>query len=158
MTLTAFDVALASVRSSRDPVQAASGAVRRIAGTAAGATWTPTDGGAAVAVDGRRARVVAGVLEVCDLPEAWPVWDGRLTAATAMVTRYAAGAPDAIHDEAVYRVVGWLTSRMPAAAAFQRKDADVEYSVEQAATGVSALRHSGAMALLSPWRVRALQV
>ena len=74
-----------------------------------------------------------------------------LAVATALVERYALEAPDAISNEAVIRTAGWL-SEQPAAAIRSETEGDI--STSYAPTHTSALRHSGAMALLSPWKVR----
>ena len=71
--------------------------------------------------------------------------------AVAMVERYAPGAPAAIQDEATIRAAGWLADT-PAASLQSEQYGDV--SVTWATGQLSALRHSGAMALLSPWKVR----
>ena len=73
------------------------------------------------------------------------------SAAAALVERYAAGAPQAIKDEAVTRTAGYL-SEQPAAAINSERIGDV--AQRYASTHVSALRHSGSMALLSPWKQR----
>jgi len=57
-------------------------------------------------------------------------------AATSMVERYAPEAPDAIHDAAVVRLLGWMWDSEPAMATSR--------------TGIVA---SGAAAVLSMWRV-----
>ena len=72
-------------------------------------------------------------------------------AAAALVEKYAAGAPQPIKNEAVIRTAGYMLEQ-PAAAV--RQDVVGEINTSYAATHVSALRHSGAMALLSPWKVR----
>ena len=59
--------------------------------------------------------------------------------ARAMVERYASDAPDAIHDEAYVRLAGWLFDVDPSGAS---------------PGGPSALRASGAAALLAPYRNR----
>ena len=69
--------------------------------------------------------------------------------AAALVERYASGGPTAIKDEAVIRAAGWLNGNKPGLRKIGAGVIDIEYSGEQ-----SALRHSGAMALLSPWKVR----
>ena len=74
-----------------------------------------------------------------------------LAVATALVERYALEAPDAISNEAVIRTAGWL-SEQPAAAIRSETEGDIITSY--APTHTSALRHSGAMALLSPWKAR----
>ena len=73
------------------------------------------------------------------------------SAAAALVERYAAGAPQAVKDEAVTRTAGYLAEQ-PAPALYSEAVGDVQR--RHATTHVSALRHSGAMALLSPWKVR----
>ena len=73
------------------------------------------------------------------------------SAAAALVERYAAGAPQAIKDEATIRTAGYLAEQ-PAPALYAEQEGDV--SKRHATTHVSAIRHSGAMALLSPWKVR----
>ena len=57
-------------------------------------------------------------------------------AAKSLVERYAKGAPSAVRDEACLRVIGYLYDRPP----------------EHANRGNSPLFHSGAQALLMPWR------
>ena len=74
-----------------------------------------------------------------------------LAVAAALVGRYAPDAPGAIADEAAIRTAGWLTE-MPSAAITSESEGDIRTSYSP--TMQSALRHSGAMALLSPWRVR----
>lgn len=71
--------------------------------------------------------------------------------AVALVTRYAPDVPDAIANEAVIRTAGWL-AEAPASGARQESVGDISTSWSANATG--ALRASGAMALLSPWKVR----
>ena len=73
------------------------------------------------------------------------------SAASALVERYAPAAPQAIKDEAVIRTAGYLAEQ-PAPALYSEQVGDVQR--RHATTHVSALRHSGAMALLSPWKVR----
>ena len=81
-----------------------------------------------------------------------PTRAGHLLATTwAMVARYAPAAPEAVHREAVTRTSGWLAEQ-PAAAVRSESVGDISSSY--APTHMSALRHSGAMALLSPWKVR----
>ena len=76
---------------------------------------------------------------------------GLLPVATALVERFAPDAPEAVQNEATSRVAGWLGHT--AAGSIAKVDTgprSTEYAVGQ--TG--ALRHSGAMSLLSPWKVR----
>ena len=77
--------------------------------------------------------------------------DRLLPVATALVERFAPAAPEAIANEAVIRVSGWLAEQ-PGAAIRSEKIGDIETAF--AVANISALRHSGAMALLSPWKVR----
>ena len=74
-----------------------------------------------------------------------------LAVAAALVERYAPDAPDAVANEAVIRTAGWLAEQ-PSAAIRAETEADI--STSYAPSMQSALRHSGGMALLSPWRVR----
>ena len=91
---------------------------------------------------------LAGIYETASLDDAG--WNAKLETAKALVLRYAPAAPDAIHDEAVIRTVSYLFER---SATFQDRNQS-EVSVSQPAGHLSALRHSGSMALLSPWKVR----
>ena len=69
--------------------------------------------------------------------------------ASALVENYASAAPESIKDEAVIRAAGWLHGNKPAIRKIGAGPIDVEFS-----SGQSALRNSGAMALLSPWKIR----
>ena len=76
----------------------------------------------------------------------------RLGAAAAtLVERYAPDAPSEIKNEAVVRAAGWL-AQQPAASVRSESVGDIRTSYMP--THLSALRHSGAMALLSPWKIR----
>ena len=74
-----------------------------------------------------------------------------LEVAKALVTRYAPAAPVAVQNSAVVRCAGWLAEQ-PAAAITGETEGDIQTSY--APTMQSALRHSGGMALLSPWKIR----
>ena len=74
-----------------------------------------------------------------------------LAVAAALVTRYAPDAPDAVANEAAIRTAGWLAEQ-PSAAITSETEGDIRTSY--APTMLSALRHSGAMALLSAWKIR----
>ena len=74
-----------------------------------------------------------------------------MSVASALVTRYAPAAPTAIANEAVIRTAGWLAEQ-PSASITSESEGDIRTSY--APTMQSALRHSGAMALLSPWKIR----
>lgn len=71
--------------------------------------------------------------------------------AAALVERYAPGAPQAVKNEAVIRCAGWLHS----APADGKVSATVgPVTASHSPTRYAALRHSGAMSLLAPWKVR----
>lgn len=74
-----------------------------------------------------------------------------LAAAWALVARYAPAAPEAVAREATIRTAGWL-AQQPVAAVRSESIGDVSTSF--APTMTSALRASGGMALLSPWKIR----
>ena len=74
-----------------------------------------------------------------------------LAVATALVTRYAPDAPGAIQGEAVLRVSGWL-SEAPASGVRSESIGDISTTFSPALTG--GFGASGAMALLSPWKIR----
>ena len=71
--------------------------------------------------------------------------------AAALVERLAPDAPAAVKCEAVIRCAGWLREA-PAYGARAESQGELSTTYTPSATG--ALRASGAMALLSPWRVR----
>lgn len=73
-----------------------------------------------------------------------------LAVASEIVTRYAPNAPDAIANEAAIRVAGWLADT-PSAGMVVSRLGEREYShLRQTLT--SALRSSGAMSLLRPYK------
>ena len=71
--------------------------------------------------------------------------------ASALVESYAPSAPQAVKNESTIRTAGYLTEHPSAAV---RQDTVGDVTVGYAAGNVSALRHSGAMSLLSPWKKR----
>ena len=73
-----------------------------------------------------------------------------LAVSSALVARYAPDAPDAVQNEAAIRCAGWLNEQ-PAAAVRSESVGDI--STAYAPNMQSALRHSGAMALLSTFKV-----
>ena len=77
--------------------------------------------------------------------------DRLLPVAKALVERYGPAAPDSVANEATIRCAGWLADT-PGASLQSEQYGDVE--VSWSTSQLSALRHSGAMALLSPWKVR----
>ena len=77
--------------------------------------------------------------------------DRLLPVATALVDGFSTDAPEAISNESAIRVAGWL-AEAPASGARSESQGDVRTGWSPAMTG--ALRSSGAMALLSPWKRR----
>ena len=69
----------------------------------------------------------------------------------ALVEKYAPAAPLPIKCEAVIRCAGWLRDA-PSSGARMESEGDISTTFTPSSTG--ALRASGAMALLSPWKVR----
>lgn len=72
-------------------------------------------------------------------------------ASSALVERYAPGAPQVIRNEAVVRCSGWLAQQPAAAVRGERLG---ELGIDYMPSMVGALRHSGAMGLLTAWRIR----
>ena len=74
--------------------------------------------------------------------------------AAALVEEYASAAtPQEIKNESVVRTAGWLYESTPGLADSKLSAGPVEVS-RTFAPGYSALRHSGSMSLLSPWKQR----
>ena len=76
-----------------------------------------------------------------------------LAAASELVTNYAAAVPDAVLNEAVLMISGWLWGSASSRGGIKSESAGplkISYAVHEK----NALRHSGAMALLSPYKVR----
>ena len=74
-----------------------------------------------------------------------------LSVAAAWSTRYAPNAPESVLNEAVARIVGYLgETPSPPLASLESAEVKMSYATGQ----LSAFRHSGAMALLSPWKIR----
>lgn len=71
--------------------------------------------------------------------------------AVELVERYAPDAPEAIQNEATIRCAGWL-SEAPASGARREGVGDIDTAWSPNMTG--ALRASGAMGLLSPYKQR----
>ena len=70
----------------------------------------------------------------------------------ALVQSFAPGAPPAVQDEAVIRCAGWLLET-PAGAVRSETTGDVRTTFD-GARSLGALRGSGSMGLLSPWKIR----
>ena len=77
--------------------------------------------------------------------------DRLLPVVQALVERYALTAPVAVQNEGAIRTVGTLAGQ-PHAAIRSERQGDIETDFNP--SSMSALRHSGAMALLSSWKVR----
>lgn len=79
--------------------------------------------------------------------------DGQaiLDAATAIVEREAPGAPDAVQNEAVVRLGGYLSQSDYGGIVKEEIGAK---SVEYAVNAAAMFHRSGAKGLLSPWKVR----
>lgn len=77
-------------------------------------------------------------------------WTAKLAAVKAMVERYAPEAPEVVQNEAALRSIAYLVDRFASRTMVSRQG----YSDNQAPGQISCLRHSGGMALLSPWKVR----
>ena len=74
-----------------------------------------------------------------------------IEAAAALCCRFAPDAPDAILREAIARCSGWLIQTPSGSyTSVSTGPRQTDYAPGQ----LSALRHSGAMSLLSPWKVR----
>ena len=73
-----------------------------------------------------------------------------LAVATEIVTRYAPDAPDVIQNEAVIRTAAWLADS-PASGFYESKRGESMYNILRPAL-TSALRSSGAMSLLRPYK------
>ena len=71
----------------------------------------------------------------------------------ALTEAEASGAPPEIKSESVVRCCGWLYQSTPGLADSKMSAGPVDI-VRTFSPGYSALRHSGSMALLSPWKIR----
>ena len=80
-----------------------------------------------------------------DLPTATRL----LAVASAVATNYASAAPDAVLDEAVRMIAGWIWGKSQGSV---KSEAAGPFRVSYNTMQQSPLRHSGAMALLSPYR------
>ena len=92
----------------------------------------------------------------CLKPEIKPgLADTRIEAlgatAAGLVEDFAPGAPATIKNEAVIRCAGWLSEQAKAGI---RSETTGDITTDYAISNTGALRYSGAMSLLSPWKVR----
>ena len=78
--------------------------------------------------------------------------------ASAMVEKFAPSAPDSVRSEALIRFAGYLIEAGKNDFGATRSDlkdiGDIKLSNEYVTNHGMAFRHSGAMALLAPWKVR----
>ena len=110
-----------------------------------GAGGAPPQGGAGVAVTLTATQLAAAIKQPQDTAE-------RLLPVVAeLVENYAEHAPESVQNESAIRCAGYL-AQQPSDA--RRSTTVGGVSSSWAATHTSALRHSGAMSLLSPWKVR----
>ncbi len=72
--------------------------------------------------------------------------------AVALVERYAPEAPEAVQNEATIRCAGWLVDQ-PAAGIRSMRTGDLATTFDMSRSQ-AALRNSGAMGILSAWKVR----
>ena len=84
-----------------------------------------------------------------DVPDA--VIQGWAGAGAELVQRYAPDAPDAIKDEALIRISGYLKSQPKAP---QQSVTVGPMTASYTTSALSAARNSGAYALLSPYKIR----
>ena len=74
-----------------------------------------------------------------------------LSVVTELVTHYAPDAPNPVSDEAAIRVAGYL-AEYDGVPVTKETVGPLERTWDR--NKISPLRHSGAMALLSPWKTR----
>ena len=73
-------------------------------------------------------------------------WDELLTLSTELVERYAPGCPDNVHNAAASRVAAYWFRSEPTT--------NTEHEGTAARRPAGVLRHSGAAAIMQPWKVR----
>ena len=99
---------------------------------------------------------MAVTLTPTDLAEALAINDALaarlLAVAVELVEQFAPGAPASVQNEATIRCAGWLRET-PAGGIRSETTGDVRTTFD-GARSMGALRHSGAMGLLTTWRVR----
>ena len=99
---------------------------------------------------------MAVTLTISELAAALAVNDALATrllqVASLLVDHYAPAAPAVIQNEAVIRTAGWLLET-PAGAVRSEATGDIRTSYD-GARSLGALRNSGAMGLLSAFKVR----
>ena len=104
---------------------------------------------------GPNVRSSGNYWQVTNTVQTWADWDRLLQTGRLMVEKWAAGAPDEVHDEACIRLCGYLLQR-PERERTQRQG---ENEVRVVYDGLErAMQRSGAAGMLSSWRVRSMQV
>ncbi len=98
------------------------------------------------AVIGITAEKLAEALKITDAA----LVERLLPVAYGLVVKYAPDAPLEIRNEAIIRCAGWLKDQ-PSPSIRSEKTGDIETAY--ATTNTNALKASGAMSLLAPWRV-----
>ena len=73
--------------------------------------------------------------------------------ASALVERFAPDAPQAVKNEAVIRLAGWVNSREPKPVQ-GITISDMRFDFRERFFAPNAMTNSGARSLLMPWRVR----
>ena len=101
------------------------------------------------------AQLVADVRAVIDEDQSTKAGDvatrqWAVETAAELACRYAPSAPDAVMREAVRRCADWMLGKDTVFTEVSIGERSQAYAPGQ----WSALRHSGAMAILSPWKVR----
>ena len=74
-----------------------------------------------------------------------------LAAASAIIEKYASGAPESVQDEALVRLCGWLWDQPAAGRNWTQLGPHLH---RYTTTMRGAMRHSGAAGLLNPWKRR----
>ena len=75
--------------------------------------------------------------------------------AADIVEKYSPHGPQAVRDEALILVAAWMGSQTSGISpGLEIKVGNVTMNRRRYRGEISALRHSGAMALLSPWKIR----
>ena len=74
--------------------------------------------------------------------------------ASAVVERFAPDAPQAVRNEAVIRVAGWMHARRPNPLQSIALSSGMRMDFRERFFAPNAMTNSGARSLLMPWRVR----
>ena len=74
--------------------------------------------------------------------------------ASALVERFAPDAPQAVKNEAVIRIAGWIRAREPKPVQAVTLNSGFRLDFRERFFAPNAMTNSGARSLLLPWRVR----